>query len=83
MSVEDIRHTTNVERMVTLEVEVRHIREDVKEVIKEIKELRTDFDQRRGAKWVLVGILTGLGGLAGSVLTLLFKALPWFSSLPK
>lgn len=67
------------ERLAQLEVEVRHLREDFKDVKKSLNELTDVFQQAKGARYILV-VIAALSGFLASWLPTLLK---YISILPR
>lgn len=59
------------ERVVALEVEVRHLQKSVDEMGAKVTEMHQLLTQARGAKWFMIIVWIGLGGAVTYVLNLL------------
>lgn len=67
---------TDSERIAALEVEVKHLREDVSGMSEKVTSMHDIMMQARGAKWALWGVASVAGFAAGK----LSGVIPW---LPK
>lgn len=67
------------EKVIQLEVEVRHLREDLKETMAIINELNQVFQQAKGARYILVATAAVSGFIAAYIPTVM----SYFSALPR
>lgn len=68
------------DRLIALEVEVRHLTRKVDEAVGKVRELHELLTAARGARWVLSGIIavvSFVGGVSGG------KIAAWFGILPR
>lgn len=67
------------ERIAKLEVQVAHLAGKVDEQTEILKRLDSAFDQAKGAKWIILGLASFAGFLAGKGATLM----SWLGSAPR
>ncbi|WP_454917416.1 hypothetical protein [Xanthobacter sediminis] len=68
--------TDTRDRVVALEVEVRHMADTVERMARQLDELHALLQQARGARWLLVGVAM-LIGAAGGFLAKLGTLFAW------
>jgi hypothetical protein len=64
------------DRLIALEVQVRHLADDHKDTHKKVTDLHDLMMQARGARWVLLLVAAGAGFAASWI----HKLLPWVGS---
>lgn len=59
----------SLERIVTLEVEMRHLREELEDTHKKVDEMHAVLMQARGARWLVLTAASLAGALASLLAT--------------
>lgn len=72
-------HDDTRDRLIALEVQVRHLTASLKSTHDKVDEMHALLMQARGARWFIVG----LAGVAGFLAALATNLAPWFGLAPK
>jgi chromosome condensin MukBEF ATPase and DNA-binding subunit MukB len=74
---------TDVERIATLEAEMRGLQDDIRETRKKVEQMHDLLMQAKGAKWAAWLLMVAFGMLISFISDKLFKLLPFMGIGPR